>query len=202
MRFWLLRSSVVLRHAELNQAGVPMDAKVKQAVVREVFRIASSACPDHRSESGHEWIQRRAMQILGAFGEPGKNNAIAKSLAVVAVDEEASVAKRCAAIDALAQLRIASADGLDVEDAKRGLATTTVQVCRIVNKRLETRYIERERNGGGFEAGGGAYGGGGDGGGYGGGGGGYGGGGYGGGGGGYGGGGLRWRRRPRWRRLR
>ena len=179
------------RHADLHRAGSRMPSKYAQAFVGALVKFVESECPPDRSLEGHDWMQRIAIETLGSLGSAGKNNAIAKVIDAAIRDEDASISKRCAAIEALARLNIKSVDNMNVEKTKLGLATTTALVCRKVSNQLVLRWQERENNGGGFEGGGG-YGGGYGGGGYGGGGyggeGGYGGGGYGGGG--YGGGGY------------
>lgn len=183
----------VLRHAEMHRLGAKMPEKIKQAFSRNAYKIVKAECPQSRSESGHEWMQRRALEILGAFGDPGKGNSLAKAMDEIIRDEEASVAKRCSAIAAVSRLKMSSAEDINkTGNTTVGLATTTAVVCRQVSNRLAVRWNERE-NSGGYSGGGGGYGGGGYGGGgggyggYGGGGGGGDGGGYGGGGGGYGG---------------
>ena len=184
----------IQRHAELDRIGVRLAGRTKAAVINEVYKLVSSECPDSRTKAGHEWMQRQGMAILGAFGYAGKSNAYAKHLALVMADEDASVAARCSAIEALSRMRFTAPDGLDIDETTFGLATTTVEVCNVVKKRLETRWQERDANGGSAGGYGGGYGGGGYGGGDGAGGGGYGsgyGGGDGYGGGGYGGGGGR-----------
>jgi len=158
----------ILRHAELHRAGSRMDSKYAQGFANAALKIAESECPASRSKSGHDWIQGLAIQILGELGWAGKNNAIATVMNKTVHNKEASVSKRCAAIEALSKLNIKSAEGLNVEKATKGLGITTAYVCREVSTRLLNRYHDREQNGGGYEGGGasagGAYGGGGGGG--------------------------------------
>ena len=183
----------VHRHAELHRLGSKMPDRAKSLFAQAAYKLVTSDCPSSRSLSGHEWMQRRAMQILAAFGEPGNGNEVAKSLDKIILDPNATIAARCTAVDALADLNMASVDGIDLPKTTVSLATTTALICREVSTRLAVRWNERENTGGGYAGGGGGYGGyGGAGGGYGGAGGGYGG--YGGGatsGDGYGGGGGR-----------
>lgn len=145
------------RHAELHRLGSRMPDNVKKAFSGAAYKLMTSECPSSRSLSGHEWMQRRAIQVLAGFGDPGKGNAVAKAFDKILNDESASIAMRCTALDALSSLNLQSADGLDVPKSTVGIATTTAMVCRNVSTRLAVRWNERENNGGGF--GGGAYGG-------------------------------------------
>lgn len=164
------------RHARLDRIGVPMDKRYKAAFTKLLQGILVAECPANRSKEGHEWIQRKAMAILAEFGAAGPGGELVKTLDQIIRNEDASLAMRCSALDALDRIKITSDPGINVQETKMGLATATVKVCRTVSKRLEKRYVDRDSNGGGFAGGGGGgYGGGGYGGG------GYGGGGYGGG---------------------
>ena len=146
------------RHAELHRLGSRMPDNAKKLFSAATYKLMTADCPSSRSLSGHEWMQRRSMQILAAFGDPGKGNVVAKALDEIIRDETASITKRCTAIDALAELQLSTADGLDLPKTTLGLATTTATVCREVSTRLAVRWNERENNGGGF-TGGGGYGG-------------------------------------------
>ena len=148
----------VLRHAKLHRAGSRMPAKAATTFAGAAVKIAESECPTTRTKSGHDWMQRRAIEILGELGWAGKDNAIAKMMDKSIHDKDASISKRCAAIEALGKLNIKSTDGLDVGHTAKGFSTTTAYVCREVSTRLLNRHKER---GGAFEGGGGAYGGGG-----------------------------------------
>ena len=154
------------RHAGLDRAGSKMSGGAKLAVIKAAVALIESECPATRSKSGHEWMQRQAMDLLGTFGWAGKDGAIAKQMDSIIQDEKASIAKRCSAMEALAQLRMSNPPaGMDVDASAKGIGTTTIEVCKIIGDRLAKRFDEREKAGG-VAGGAGAYGGGGGGGGY------------------------------------
>jgi hypothetical protein len=187
----------ILRHAQLTRAGVPMPARAREMVTEEALALVNAECPDFRQKAGHEWMQRRAMEVLGALGTAGSKGEVVTALDKIVRDDSASIARRCSAIEALSNIKITSETGIDIDKTSLALATITLNVCRTTKARLDDRLLERDANGGSFSPGGygGGYGAGGGGssdgarpsggGGYGSsyGGGGYGGGGYGGGGG-------------------
>lgn len=103
----------ILRHVQLRMLSdsparltAAEQAGVAQ-IVLPVFQI-SEPPPDSTSE-GHDWMRRRAADILGQLGLAGPNDAIAQALLEAAGQSEASLALRCAAAEALGRIDLSQA---------------------------------------------------------------------------------------------
>ncbi len=133
----------ILRHAKLSRAGVTMHPAAQNLVTRQAVELLKSPCPSNRTKSAHEWMQRREMEILGALGSAGTNSEIVKSLDATIRDENASIAKRCSAIDAMSNLKIVSDPGIDIEKTTLGLGTITATTLRPWSSALIQRALGR-----------------------------------------------------------
>jgi len=87
------------RHAQLGIANA-QDAAAVQAALAKAAQDAK--VPADCSPEGHEWIRRRAVEILGYV----KNPASATLLVTIAADPQASLAFRCEAARSLGMLTL------------------------------------------------------------------------------------------------
>lgn len=142
----------ILRHAELTRVGMEIPEASRQKITTSCLTLLAAAQPPAgRSKDGHVWMQRRAMEILGALGSPGPNGEVAQALDQFVRDEKgASLRMRCTAADALGRLEFPSDPGLDVDKTARGLGTITISVCRTHGDRFKERLQERDMGGGAY----------------------------------------------------
>ncbi len=99
----------LLRHA---QAGI--DSQARPQVIATMLEVLGQRTPpENRTADGHDWIRRRAIDVLVAIGEPGENGAVADALAKVIEDNAASVSIRSAAAAALANPKLTPPKNFD-----------------------------------------------------------------------------------------
>src|SRR5262249_35917873 len=91
----------LVRHA---RSGV--DAEPRGQVIRAMVAIiVKHTAPAGRSQDGHDWICRRAIDVLAALGDAGANNAVPQALVAAVNDGAASISVRCAAAEALGKVK-------------------------------------------------------------------------------------------------
>src|SRR5690606_10019461 len=103
----------VVRHAATQGAIEPAQ---RPAVAKAMLEIVKrhTATPSQSLEA-HEWIMRRAIDVLAALGEPGDNGAVYKELVAVVEDDEAPRPARADAAAALSKIRFTPPQGFDAE---------------------------------------------------------------------------------------
>ncbi len=124
--------------------------------------------PEGRSRGGHDWLRRRAIEVLGLLGSPGQGNSVVTSLENILVDNDESLSVRCAAAEALGSLNLPQNGAIDAKGLATKIATVAVLACRKEISRVEDLIAKEEEAkasgspyGGGMGGGmGGGYGGG------------------------------------------
>ena len=92
--------------------------------------------PAGRTQEGHDWICRRAIDVLTALGDAGPNGAVPQSLIAIVNDQAASISIRCAAAEALGMLKITPPKEVDVMALAKSLGRLAVAA---VNTELTAR---------------------------------------------------------------
>jgi hypothetical protein len=82
--------------------------------------------PAGRTQDGHDWICRRAIDVLAALGDAGPNDAVPQSLVAIVNDSAASVSIRCAAAEAIGMLKVAPPKNVDVSALAKSLARVAI----------------------------------------------------------------------------
>jgi hypothetical protein len=86
--------------------------KVRNAEIADLaFKLASSADKD----VGKAWMRAQGIEILGLLGSPGDGNKVVALLQSIIEDKKASPKLRCAAAEALGQINLSGAAGLDAD---------------------------------------------------------------------------------------
>jgi hypothetical protein len=93
----------LVRHVQLGLPN-PADAKSIQAAMMKA--AVATTVPKDCTDEAHEWMRRRAVELLGMFKDP----AAAKIMIDVVADEKASFAFRCEAARALGMLALKPGD--------------------------------------------------------------------------------------------
>lgn len=91
----------ILRHSELM--GARLDAKDRDQLV-DIMLATLDAPAGNRTASGHAWIQRRAVDVLGKLEYVGAGGKVAKRLMAILTDVKAPLAMRCSAAVAYGNL--------------------------------------------------------------------------------------------------
>lgn len=113
------------RHAQLEGQQPRMQPADRKEIVDLALAIVADPAPDNRSEEGHAWIQRRAMDILGELRDPGVDNEVALALKSIVDDDKAPLAMRCTAAVAYGRLNFPPAK-LDPAEAMQSVADVAV----------------------------------------------------------------------------
>ncbi|MDA1178097.1 MAG: hypothetical protein O2931_04785 [Planctomycetota bacterium] len=97
----------MLRHAQLHAAKGSMDSSSQNEIrSRMIQLVLTKAPPADRTAAGHDWMRRRAADILGVLGYQGESGAkAAETLIQVLSDRSESIGLRCVAASALGALR-------------------------------------------------------------------------------------------------
>ena len=148
----------ILRHAEMTRAGMPIAAATRNQTISTCLSLVESTAPDGRSQDAHQWLQRRAIQVLEALGDPGDKGQVVQALAKIIEDDKQSLALRLTSSDAMGRLAITSDPGIDLPRTTKGLGTMIVLASREHVERMSDRILERDQNGGSFTGGVGGYG--------------------------------------------
>lgn len=128
----------LLRHAELDgqlAAGERMDGKQKRDIINAMKDVID-APPGNRTPEGHAWLQRRAIQVLGALRDPGAVEAetpvggVAALLMGIINDESKRMSYRCAAAAAYGKLVFPPSAKFDKVRAVDDLARIAVKACQ------------------------------------------------------------------------
>ena len=116
----------VVRHA---QAGI--DASARQPVMTTMLALLKERTPPAgRTADAHDWIGRRAIDVLVAMGEPGENGAVADALAKVIEDNAASVSIRSAAAAALANPKLTPPQNFDAMTLAKSIGAVGVDAYK------------------------------------------------------------------------
>ncbi|MBN1910038.1 MAG: hypothetical protein JW818_09890 [Pirellulales bacterium] len=119
----------LLRHAELGIA--PQD---RDNVTKAMLKLATTTVgPSQRNPRGHDWMRCQALECLGKLGSAGPNGQVAKTLLNVLDEAGASLAVRCAAAQAIGDLKLKVSDGFKQADVADMVARLT-RLARDVHK--------------------------------------------------------------------
>lgn len=102
--------------------------------------------PEGRSQAGHDWMRRRAVEVLGTLGSPGQNNSVVTALDGVLTDINSAVSLRCAAAEALGRLRLPANAKLAVADTAKKLASVAVFACKKEAQRVEDQEAREAKD--------------------------------------------------------
>ena len=116
----------LVRHA---QAGI--DASVRPQVMTTMLALVKERTPPAgRSADAHDWIGRRAIDVLVAMGEPGENGAVFDAMQKLIDDNSASVSLRAAAAAALANPKLTPPPNLDPAKLAKSVASLGIDAYK------------------------------------------------------------------------
>jgi hypothetical protein len=98
----------IMRHVQLDWTRPPasrLSAAQKQAIADMMLAtIEAQNAPSQSTKDGFVWLQRRAMDVLGALGVVGTNDAANKAISALVRNSEADLALRLSAAATLARI--------------------------------------------------------------------------------------------------
>jgi hypothetical protein len=139
----------------VRQARAGITGDLRGQVLNAMLALqAQRTPPEGRSQDGHDWISRRAIDVLEAMGDPGPNAAVLNGLMKTVEDQSASLAVRTTAAHALASINYAPPQNfnaakwiealgrLAIDCYKGELANAASQHTPIVADRLKQQLTE------------------------------------------------------------
>ena len=117
--------------------------------------------PAGRTVEGHAWMQRRAIDVLGALGTIGTNVNATQAVDAMVADAKAPLSLRCSAAEALGELDLPPETRLEPISTAQKLGELAVYACQRELKRYadEKSFLEEKKKAAGGVAGGGMPGG-------------------------------------------
>jgi len=141
----------ILRHVEIDRQ-LPsgqwrLTGNAENLIADTMVKLVNeNQAPEGRSQAGHDWMRRRAVEVLGALGSPGQNNSVVTALDGVLADINTAVSLRCAAAEALGRLRLPANTNLAVADAAKKLASVAVFACKKEAQRVEDQEAREAKD--------------------------------------------------------
>lgn len=138
----------IQRHARLDgqkPASDRMPASKKVDIVEAVAKIIFEPKPPNRSQAGHDWMRRIAIETIGYTHDPGVGNKNAKELARILADEDESRDMRLAAAMAYAQMEFDKAPPIKTADIVGQIAAIMVKSARESVEKLHEEVELREK---------------------------------------------------------
>ena len=145
----------LMRHAELGthpNSKSPLPSANRQPLADAALKILTQKEPaEGRSADAHEWMRRRAADVLGRLGEIGANGTVVNSLFETMLSPDVSTAIRCACAEALGRMDISKSpltgDKLAAGLGKLAADCSTEEVDTIVALLKENRGMGEMRGG-------------------------------------------------------
>jgi hypothetical protein len=134
-----------LRHARLSRF-YPMHQQAKPAIINEMLKLVNEKQPPvTRTTEGHDWMRRRAMQVLAALGATDPK--VVSALDGIVQDVDESVKVRCTAAESLGMLPLEQG-ALDPVVTGKALGQLVVQVTREVIDHTKEQMFKQTAYGG------------------------------------------------------
>jgi hypothetical protein len=109
-----------------------------------MYKLAvETAPPAGRTQEGHEWMRRQALETLGILGQPGGNNEVLAALTKIIADGQQSLATRCEAAATLKQLKFKADAKAPVDQLVAALAQLASEIGQFEQAQLELYAARR-----------------------------------------------------------
>jgi len=105
--------------------------------------VDAKTLPKGRTQAGHDWMRRRAVEILGALGSIGENGKVVTALQGILGDEKAPVSLRCSAAEAMGRINYPQNTPVKVADVAKSMGAVAAHACYDEIRRVEAQQ-ERE----------------------------------------------------------
>jgi hypothetical protein len=145
----------ILRHVEIDRQLENVPGAQRRLVGNNAENLIADAMlklvnekqsPEGRSQAGHDWMRRRAVEILGYLGSPGQGSSVLAGLDGVLTDNKAPVALRCSAAEAIGRLKLPANANIKVSDTAKKLATVAVFACQKEIQRVEEQEAREAKD--------------------------------------------------------
>lgn len=138
----------MLRHATLDRQLVDQQSALGglrgQIIGLSLALVNAKEAPAGRTQGGHDWMRRRAVEILGTLGDLGPGGEVVTALQTVLGDDEAPISLRCCAAESLGRLEYPENTTINVADVAKTMGAVAAHVCYDEIGRVEAQQ-EREQ---------------------------------------------------------
>ena len=116
-----------MRHASLG--GIPKEktAPLIEALLKVVNQQEP---PGGRDPAAHQFIRRKAAEVLATIGSVGPNNSVVKAFQAIAADPDTRPGLRCDMIQFLGQLKYPAAAKVDLQRLANSIGHDAVEICK------------------------------------------------------------------------
>lgn len=143
----------ILRHAKLDRQKLPTtkandrwSLQAKYAITGAMLELLKQKSPPAgRTAGGHIWMQRRAIDILAAIGDVGKDGEILNELELFITDPKAPMSIRFSAAIALGRMTVPSSMKVNVAEKVIALANLVSFACRSELERIAKEEIREQK---------------------------------------------------------
>ena len=134
----------IFRYSRLSK-NMPQTTKTR-VITPMLDIVQENEPPEGRKADVHLWIQRRAVDVLGAVRSVGPNGAVATALDKLVTSTEAHLMLRCGAAEALGRLNYPTGVKLNPSVTAAHLGSLAVDACRVELERAKYVYIDPARS--------------------------------------------------------
>lgn len=135
---WDTRVREIQRQGAKQTQAAKIDDALRDRINQLALATINAATPPAgRSVEGHAWLQRRAIDILGALGTIGTNVNAASTIENMVSDAKAPISLRCGAAEALGLINLPPETRLNPTETAGKLGELAVTACRNELKRIE-----------------------------------------------------------------
>jgi hypothetical protein len=148
----------ILRHVKIDGQLIPENRRLvskspdvkNNAETRIVDAmldlISKKDPPEGRSRGGHEWLRRRAVEILGHLSPVGDNGRVLAKLDELVGDNTEPVPLRCSAAEALGRLNYPAKVNLNLAQTGKRLAALAAYAVEMEIRRIEGEQARDQKS--------------------------------------------------------
>ena len=139
----------ILRHVKIDAQQIPENRRLvaKSPDVKNIGEtrivdamldlISKKDPPEGRSRGGHDWLRRRAAEILGFLSPVADNGRVLAKLDELVGDNAEPIPLRCSAAEALGRLNLPAKGNLNLAQTGKRLAALAAYVVEMEIQRIE-----------------------------------------------------------------
>ena len=137
------------RHARLESENAKFnrgrfnDADIRQ-LIDQMLTIIKADPPAGRTEEGHVWMQRRAIEVLAEIGTVDAGGSVATELERIVSSDTAPIELRCTSARAMGKLNFTTVQNFDAAAAAAELGRLAVYCCQQEIDRVAQAAKEEE----------------------------------------------------------
>ncbi len=125
----------------LKQVKAKTDGQNRPQVMAAMLKIVREKTPPQgRTTDGHDWMRRRAIDVLAAMGDPGPNLSVVAALNAVLLDGQSSIDLACTAAKALGSIAFRAPDDMNATATAAKIGQAALDACKSEVDRATQRH--------------------------------------------------------------